>query len=113
MLGTDTGSGVALGGLSHLRQSIIDALRTPLGSRAMRPEYGSRLFFLLDRPCNDEMRAEVTTAVVESLINCVSQVMPKAVILRDVSGGRVVIDLTVTVSATGEDVSFENMEVSR
>ncbi len=38
--------------------SVLDSIRrilvTPLGSRVMMPEYGSRLFELVDKPVNDE-----------------------------------------------------------
>jgi hypothetical protein len=38
----------ALEGIDHLKQSIIDILTTPIGSRVMRRDYGSRLFELVD-----------------------------------------------------------------
>lgn len=44
----DTGRLVS--GIDHLRQSITDILTTPLGSRRMRPEYGSRLPRMADQP---------------------------------------------------------------
>jgi Bacteriophage baseplate protein W len=37
-----------------IEESIRRILVTPLGSRVMMPEYGSRLFELIDRPVNDE-----------------------------------------------------------
>lgn len=52
MQGMDRTTGVALFGIEHLRQSIADILTTPIGSRVMRRDYGSRLFELVDRPVN-------------------------------------------------------------
>ena len=46
-------SGKELSGFDHLKQSILDILLTPLGSRVMRREYGSRLFELIDQPLNN------------------------------------------------------------
>ncbi|MEE2577407.1 phage baseplate protein, partial [Pseudomonas aeruginosa] len=43
MIGMDRRSGLPLSGLAHLKQSVEDNLTTPLGSRRMRPEYGSKL----------------------------------------------------------------------
>ena len=50
MRGMDRNTGRALEGIAHLRQSIRDILTTPIGSRVMRWEYGSRLFRLVDAP---------------------------------------------------------------
>ncbi|WP_321367909.1 GPW/gp25 family protein [uncultured Desulfuromusa sp.] len=54
MNGSSVDTGKPLSGLDHLRQSIIDILTTPIGSRVMRRNYGSRLFELLDRPVTGE-----------------------------------------------------------
>ena len=36
----------------HIDQSIGDILSTPIGTRVMRPDYGSRIPRLVDRPIN-------------------------------------------------------------
>ena len=53
MIGLDRRTGQLISGLDHLRQSIEDILSTPLGSRRMRPEYGSKLRRFLALPVND------------------------------------------------------------
>lgn len=50
MIGMDRVSRNPLADLLHLRQSITDILSTPIGSRIMRREYGSRLFKRVDVP---------------------------------------------------------------
>lgn len=50
MIGIDSGTGRYLHGNEHLRQSVTDILSTPVGSRVLLREYGSRLFSLLDNP---------------------------------------------------------------
>jgi phage baseplate assembly protein W len=50
-----------------IQESIRDILITPIGSRVMLPEYGSRLFELVDRKIDDEFRADLTTYVVEAI----------------------------------------------
>lgn len=62
MIGMDRTTGAALAGDEHLVQSIGDILTTPLGSRAMRRDYGSLLFELLDRPLNAATRMLCITA---------------------------------------------------
>jgi phage baseplate assembly protein W len=52
MIGMNHTTGKHLEKLMHLRQSIWDILTTPVGTRVMRRDYGSRLFELIDRPVN-------------------------------------------------------------
>ena len=68
MRGTNARTGKVLSGLAHLRQSIRDILTTPLGSRVMRRNYGSRLFDLVDNPLNEQTLVELFAATAEALI---------------------------------------------
>ncbi|MGB2553928.1 GPW/gp25 family protein, partial [Campylobacter sp. MOP51] len=49
--------------LISVEDSIKDILLTPLGSRVMLPEYGSRLYELIDRKIDDEFRADLACYV--------------------------------------------------
>ncbi|MBE3022939.1 GPW/gp25 family protein [Campylobacter sp. 7477a] len=53
--------------LVSIKESIKDILLTPLGSRVMLPEYGSRLFELIDRRVDDEFRADLACYVIEAV----------------------------------------------
>lgn len=50
MTGMHKSTGKPISGVDHIVQSIADILTTPLGSRVMRRDYGSRLFELIDAP---------------------------------------------------------------
>ena len=67
MNGINAHTGQALSGQEHLRQSVADILRTPLGTRLMRRDYGSRLFDLIDAPVNNVWKSECYAAVAEAL----------------------------------------------
>ncbi len=56
-----------LSGDEHLQQSIADILSTPLGSRIMRRDYGSRLFELIDQPANPVQRLLALATVADAL----------------------------------------------
>lgn len=56
MIGLDATTGRTIEGNEHLAQSIADILRTPIGSRVMRRDYGSMLFDLIDQPLNAATR---------------------------------------------------------
>ncbi|WP_139669593.1 GPW/gp25 family protein [Pseudomonas sp. F16(2018)] len=67
MIGMDRRTGQPLGGIAHLRQSIEDILTTPLGSRRMRPDYGSQLRRYVDLPVNEGWKSAVQAEVARAL----------------------------------------------
>ncbi len=67
MIGLDRRTGQPLSGVAHLKQSIEDILTTPLGTRRMRPEYGSKLRRLVDLPVNDGWKSAVQAEVARAL----------------------------------------------
>lgn len=67
MIGMDRRTGQPITGLTHLRQSIEDILTTPVGSRRMRPEYGSNLRRYVDLPVNEGWKSAVQAEVARAL----------------------------------------------
>jgi phage baseplate assembly protein W len=67
MIGMDRRTGQLVSGLSHLRQSIEDILGTAVGSRRMRPEYGSNLRRYVDLPVNEGWKSAVQAEVARAL----------------------------------------------
>lgn len=53
--------------LVSVEESIKDILQTPIGSRVMLPEYGSRLYELIDKRVDDEFRALLSWYVIEAV----------------------------------------------
>lgn len=62
MSGMDRLTGKTLDGTAHIAQSIADILTTPIGTRVMRRDYGSRLFELIDAPLNAVTRHLIAAA---------------------------------------------------
>lgn len=56
MTGMHKETGKPVSGEAHIAQSIADILTTPIGSRVMRRDYGSRLFELVDTPLSPARR---------------------------------------------------------
>lgn len=50
-----------------MRQSLADILNTPLGTRVMRPWYGSRLPDLVDAPMNRQTIADIRAATADAI----------------------------------------------
>lgn len=67
MIGMDRRTGKLISGLAHVRQSIEDILTTPMGSRRMRPEYGSRIRRLTDSPGSAGWKSSIQAEVARAL----------------------------------------------
>lgn len=89
MRGTDAKTGKPLDGMAHLKQSIRDILTTPLGSRVMRRDYGSRLFDLVDAPLTPNTIADIYAATVEALSIWEPRIYPQRVKVSSVTGDAV------------------------
>ena len=107
----DRASGKPLADLLHLRQSITDILSTPIGSRIMRREYGSRLFKRIDAPITGELIAEIYADVVEALFNYEPRFEATNVTVVSMDNGHLVLDITGKYLVTGEDVTLNGIEI--
>ena len=112
MRGTNATTGKPLSGLDHLRQSIRDILTTPVGSRVMRRDYGSRLFQLVDAPVNRRTIVDIYAATIEALLRWEPRVTPRRVSIAAAETGRVVIDLEATYTPTGEPITLDGIIVT-
>ena len=93
-------TGAAIATLQHITQSLADILTTPLGSRVMRRDYGSELFYLIDQPQHQATRLRLMAATVQALINW----EPRITITRvDVLGGGMDGALTVELTWQRKD----------
>lgn len=110
MNGTSSTTGKALSGIAHLRQSIVDILSTPIGSRVMRRDYGSRIFELLDSPMNDQQAVEFIAATAEALARWEPRIK-----VRSVNVQRTDATLAITVTArylpSGEDITLDGLVI--
>lgn len=91
MIGMDRRTGRPLSGLAHLKQSIEDILSTPLGSRRMRPEYGSRLRRMVDLPLTEGWKSAVQAEVAYALGRWEPRIRLQSVKVVAVLGGSVTL----------------------
>lgn len=105
MIGLDRRTGQPLSGVVHLKQSIEDILTTPLGTRRMRPEYGSKLRRLVDLPVNDGWKSAVQAEVARALGRWEPRLRLERVRVVAVMGGR--IDLELAGVYLGDSVMLE------
>lgn len=112
MRGTDATTGKPLDGIAHLKQSIRDVLTTPLGSRVMRRDYGSRLFDLVDAPLTPDSIGDIYAATVEAISKWEPRIYPQRVQVSTVEAGRIEIDLTAIYLPDGRVITIDGITFS-
>lgn len=111
MIGIHAATGKQLGGIDHLRQSIRDILTTPIGSRVMRREYGSRLFRLVDAPMNRSTLLEIYAAAIEAIERWEPRFRVTKVVASSAEPGAVTLDVTGEYLQDGVPVTLDGIEV--
>ena len=112
MKGTDSATGKYLQGIDHLRQSIRDILTTPIGSRVMRREYGSRIYELVDAPMNRATLLELYVATAEALAQWEPRFLLTSVKATEASPGHIILSLQGEYRPTGETINLDGIEVT-
>ena len=95
MKGMSRETGEYLDDLQHLKQSIIDILTTPIGSRVMRRNYGSNLFRLVDSPVNKDLFQQIYAAIAEALDNWEPRIKVEKIQVTEIKESKIKIDLTL------------------
>lgn len=111
MQGMNAISGGPLADIAHLRQSIRDILSTPIGSRVMRREYGSRLFELIDAPVNRTTIASIVAATADALDRHEPRIKVQRVTVDALSEGRVSVSITGQYLPDGRVITLDGVEV--
>lgn len=93
MNGLHRHTGQFLSGVEHVHQSIADILTTPIGTRVMRRDYGSRLMDLVDAPINAATRSEIYVATAEALEKWEPRFKLHRVQVTQTQNGRLTLDL--------------------
>ncbi len=111
MRGMNASTGKELEGLNHLKQSIVDILTTPIESRVMRRDYGSRLLELVDKPINRDLTLEIYAAVAEALQKLEQRFKLEKVKITEVKEGKVNISLDGIYLPNGKNIHFDGIMV--
>jgi len=111
MQGMNINTGRTISDMEHLRQSITNILSTPIGSRIMRRDYGSRLFKRLDAPLTGELLAEIYADVVEALFSYEPRFEVTNVSVVSMDQGHLILDVTGKYLITGEDITLTGIEI--
>lgn len=102
MIGMDRRTGLPISGVEHLRQSIEDILTTPLGSRLMRPEYGSTIRRFVDLPVSEGWKSAVQAEAARALKRWEPRIELARVQVLSVLDGRITFRLSGTYKGDSE-----------
>lgn len=105
LTGLNRTTGQPLSGYEHLRQSITDILTTPVGSRVMRPEYGSHLPRMVDLPVNKGWISAVQAEIARSIGRWEPRLKLSRVSVKSVIDGQV--NMTIVGDYQGDSVLLE------
>ncbi|MDH0657309.1 MULTISPECIES: GPW/gp25 family protein [Acinetobacter] len=111
-MGMNVLNGRSLTGLDHLKQSIADILNTPIGSRVMRRDYGSKLFSLIDAPLNRGTLVDIYAATAEALMKWEDRLLVSAVDITSAQLGQITLKITGKYVLDGKTVQLDGIVVS-
>ncbi len=112
-MGMNAETGRDLSGLDHLKQSIADILNTPIGSRVMRRDYGSRLFELIDAPINRSTVVDIVAETAEALMKWEDRLVVSAVDVTGAVVGQIVLRVTGKYKHDGKTVQLDGIVVGK
>ena len=110
-VGLNALTGCALSGSAHIRQSVGDILSTPVGSRVMRRDYGSRLPELMDAPVTADLFMDVYAETAAALAKWEPRFRLSSVSVAEAGDGRLVLDLYGEDLVNGEPLAMEGVIV--
>ena len=106
-------TGRELTGLAHLNHSIADSLNTPIGSRVMRRDYGSRLFELIDAPINRSTVVDIVAETAEALMKWEDRLVVSAVDVTGAVVGQIVLRITGKYKLDGKTIQLDGIVVGK
>lgn len=112
MQGINANTGKILEGLDHLRQSIRDILTTPIGSRVMRRDYGSRLFELVDAPINRNTITDIYAATAEAILEWEKRIDLTRVQITGAEPGRIELTLYGNYLPDGQAITIDGIVIT-
>ena len=100
-LGMNRSDGLTFTDLEHISQSIGDILRTPVGSRVMRRDYGSLLASMIDQPQTPALRLQIMAACYSAIQKWEPRVSLTTITFeRSDTDGGLYVDITGTRTET-------------
>ena len=111
MKGVSSENGQYLSDLDHLKQSLVNILTTPIGTRVMCRDYGSHLFELVDQPINRELIPRIYAAVAEAVDKWEPRFKQEKITINSIKEGKITLSLSGKYLITQEKIVLENLVI--
>ena len=105
-LGMNRVTGERISDVDHISQSIGDILRTPVGSRIMRREYGSLLSQMIDQPQTPALELQIKVACYMAILKWEPRITLTTITTERQFDGKMIVNLTGQLKDTGESLSL-------
>uniref|UniRef100_UPI00202CBB0D GPW/gp25 family protein n=1 Tax=Escherichia coli TaxID=562 RepID=UPI00202CBB0D len=105
-LGMNRSDGLTVTDLEHISQSIGDILRTPVGSRVMRRDYGSLLASMIDQPQTPALELQIKVACYMAVLKWETPVPPSSLPPEHSFYRRIAVTFTGQHNDTGQPLSL-------
>jgi len=105
-IGMNRNTGQTLTDTEHIRQSMGDILRTPVGSRVMRRNYGSLLSAMVDQPQTPALELQIKAACYMAILQWEPRVILTGITTERWFNGQMIVELSGQITDTGESFSF-------
>jgi phage baseplate assembly protein W len=111
LMSRETGKDVS--DLEHLKQSIMDILLTPIGTRVWLRQYGSVLLYLLDRNLTPLVVSQIYGGIAEAIARWEPRFQPIRMTIdaSRISQGVVVIDLEGLYLPDAKPITMSGIEL--
>ncbi len=111
MKGISSENGQYLSDLDHLKQSLVNILTTPIGTRVMCRDYGSHLFELVDQPVNRELIPKIYAAVAEAIDQWEPRFKLEKITIDSIKEGHITLSLSGKYLITQEKIVLEDLVI--
>ncbi len=105
-LGMNRNTGRAITDADHISQSVGDILRTPVGSRVMRRDYGSLLSAMIDQPQTPALELQIKVACYMAILKWEPRITLTTITTERQFDGKMIVNLTGQLKDTGESLSL-------
>ena len=105
LVGVDRRTGQAISGIDHLHQSIEDLITTRVGSRVIRPEYGSYLPAMVDMGISPGLASAYQAEVSRAIQRWYPVFSVKSVRAVSITGGQ--ITFSIAGVYLGDSITLE------
>ncbi len=109
MKGMSNQNGGYLDDIEHLKQSIVDILTTPIGTRVICRDYGSNLFQLIDQPINKNLFPKIYAAVADALDKWEPRFKVEKITINSIKEGHLSLSLIGKYLITQQRISLEGL----